>query len=157
VVQDGDDAEFGAGGPNDAERVAVDVGVVGEHVEFGGLIVLDDIGVVDSRWCVVDGSDGDGHGGRGGFATRVLHGAGELVEAVEVGVGFVAQGVLVGGRGGDTAVAGARPLHDDQFVVLGVPIVVGDGVEVDVAVLLDVPLVVLGHGWLVGDRDGDCG
>ena len=70
---------------------AVNVGVVGEHVDDDGIVFVDRCRVGICGWGIVDRLNRDVHGGYGSTAIAIVGGVGEGVAAVEVVVGFVGQ------------------------------------------------------------------
>ena len=77
------------------QRITVDISIARQHIARQGSVFFGGDAVVGCDGGVVDGGDGDRHGGgRAGFGS-VGGGVGEAVGTVVVGVGGVGEGAVV--------------------------------------------------------------
>ena len=105
---------------------------------------------------VVDGSDGDGDGGRGTVEQAVIDEEREGISPDIVGVGGVEDGAGVGIQAGEDAVGGGVDQGEGDGIAVEIRAGEGDGLG---SVLRGGDELVIGDGGVVdgGDRDGDGG
>ena len=139
----------GLGPERRGQRIAVGVGVVGQHVDRHGRVFLRVGLVVGRHGGVVDRGDRDGHAGGVAAALAVGDAVGEAVDAVEVGLRRVGEGpVRVGDQGPVGRPSGDRGL---EAVAVGVA-VVGEHFDDHGHVLVGRRRIVRGHGRIVCRR-----
>ncbi len=142
LTHPGDGGTFGLGVGDDRENVAVDVYVVGEHVDDDVTVLVDGHRVGHGDHRVVHRKDSDGHGSGGG-ALAVADGVGDALGAVEVEARRVADR--------------HRPQHHRRPAPVGGGSGDEQGVAVDVVVVasdVDDRGCVLGDGDEVRNRHG---